>query len=388
MNLTDEQTKIHDAMLDFARMGGTYMTVGGYAGTGKTTLLAKVLETLQMTDNPPVVVFCCYTGKAASVLRGKLKDAGIWRENMYVGTIHGLIYEPDIAGGIIIGWHRVESIAADLIVVDEASMVNEEIWKDLRSYGVPIIAVGDHGQLPPIQGAFNLMEKPDYKLEKIHRQAEDNPIIKLSMIARVEGEIKSGMHGTGVWKTSGKNDAILDRVKNLKETLFLCGTNRTRRSINKAVRERFGFKGDTPQNGEKVICLRNNREEGIFNGMQGKVVSIKPISKFWYQAKIHMEDRADYSGRVLKEQFGAERTIQEHESIEQKDLKDLFDFGYCLTVHKAQGSEAESVVLFEERFSQSTDDQWRRWLYTAVTRARKYLMIVNRRYDKILAAKA
>lgn len=370
-------------MIEFARHGATYMTVGGYAGTGKTTLLAEMVRGLFATDTPPIVAFCCFTGKAASVLRGKLKEADILRENMYVGTIHGLIYEPEIANEMIVGWRRVDAIAADLIIVDEASMVNEEIWNDLRSYGVPIIAVGDHGQLPPIQGAFNLMEKPDHKLEKIHRQAEDNPIIKLSMIARVEGEIKSGVHGTGVWKTAGKNDVVLDRVKNMGDTLFLCGTNRTRVSINKAVRARLGFINyPLPANGDKVICLRNNRDEGIFNGMQGRVVSIKSASSLWFATKIHMEDRADYTGSVLKEQFGAEQTIREHPSIAQKDLKDLFDFGYCLTVHKAQGSEAESVVLFEERFSQSSDDQWRRWLYTAVTRARKYLMIVNRRYDR------
>lgn len=392
MNLTDEQNKIHDAMLDFARMGGTYMTVGGYAGTGKTTLLAKTMETLQMTDAPPVVVFCCYTGKAASVLRAKLKDAGILRDDMYVGTIHGLIYEPDIAGGIIIGWHRVESIAADLIVVDEASMVNEEIWKDLRSYGIPIIAVGDHGQLPPIQGAFNLMEKPDYKLEKIHRQAEDNPIIKLSMIARMEGEISMGTHGPGVFKTHGKNQEVIDKVANftggLRKNLFLCGRNQTRMQINKAVRARMGHVTSKPQSGERLICLRNNREKSIFNGMGGILMKIHNQNKIQYNMSIRMEDDLDYHGQVVIDQFGAEKTLQEHPYLEQKELKDLFDFGYCLTVHKAQGSEAESVVLFEERFSQSTDDQWRRWLYTAVTRARKYLMIVNRRYDKILAAKA
>ena len=56
---------------------------------------------------------------------------------------------------------------------------------------------------------------------------------------------------------------------------------------------------------------------------------------------------------------------------------DLFDFGYALTVHKAQGSQAKRVILFEERFSQMTDDEWRRWLYTAVTRAEEELFIFS-----------
>lgn len=390
MILTSEQTTIRDAMLTFAKYGGTYMTVGGYAGTGKTTLLSATMETLMQSEKPPVVVFCCYTGKAASVLRAKLKDAGILHDEMYVGTIHGLIYEPDVVGGVIIGWNRVPAINADLIIVDEASMVNKEIWDDLRSYGVPIIAVGDHGQLPPIEGAFNLMERPDYKLEKIHRQAEDNPIIKLSMIARMEGEIKMGPHGAGVMKMNAKNDEVLDKAhkwRGIRNTLFLCGTNRTRISINKAVRGRLGYATNVPQNGEKLICLRNNRQEKIFNGMCGTLTKIHNKNRIHYNATIAMEDESDYHGQVVIDQFGAEKTLQEHPFLEQKDLKDLFDFGYCLTVHKAQGSEAETVVLFEERFSQSTDDQWRRWLYTAVTRARKHLMIVNRRYDRVLAAK-
>jgi len=54
---------------------------------------------------------------------------------------------------------------------------------------------------------------------------------------------------------------------------------------------------------------------------------------------------------------------------------DLFDFGYALTVHKAQGSQAKKVILFEERFSKMDDTDWKRWLYTAITRAEEELLI-------------
>jgi ATP-dependent exoDNAse (exonuclease V) alpha subunit len=56
---------------------------------------------------------------------------------------------------------------------------------------------------------------------------------------------------------------------------------------------------------------------------------------------------------------------------------DLFDFGYALTVHKAQGSSADTVLLFEERNQHMSDDDWRRWLYTAVTRAERQLYIIG-----------
>lgn len=381
ISLTAEQQIVHDAMFEFALNGSGHMTVGGYAGTGKTTLLAEMIRSLMAAGAPPVIAFCCYTGKAASVLRSKLKAAIELTDEIYVGTIHGLMYKPEVQNEIIVGWKRVEVIPAQLIVVDEASMVNEEIWNDLLSYGIPIIAVGDHGQLPPIEGAFNLMENPKHKLEHIHRQAENNPIIRLSMLARTEGEIPYGKYGLNIIKISGKNDAILDRISDLKQTLFLCGLNRTRMSVNKAVRARLGIKSLQPIVGDKVICLRNNRAKGIFNGMGGSIISIQPNGRLWYDAQILMDDGRMYEGNVLQEQFGAERTIQIHPLIPQKDLKDLFDFGYCLTVHKAQGSEAESVVLFEERFKASDDNQWRRWLYTAVTRARTSLMIVNRRFS-------
>lgn len=384
IQLTDEQKQVHAAAIEFARrLEPGHLTIGGLAGTGKTTLTGEIVRTLREINPQAQFAFVCYTGKAASVLRTKLEASHSLVDEEYCGTIHGLIYEPIVVQQRIIGWKRVEEIKADLIFVDEASMVNETIWDDLRSYDVPIIAIGDHGQLPPIEGSFNLMSKPKHKLTKIHRQAEGNPIIKLSMLAREEGKIPCGEFGSRVRKVnSSTNESVLDMAGNIRETLFLSGTNRTRKSVNAAVRARLGFNNKNPMAGEKVICLKNNREAQIFNGVCGVLKLFRPESALWARVEVDMETGVCFEGDVVRPQFGSERTLQECEGINPKNLRELFDWGYCLTVHKAQGSEAESVVLFEERFSFFDEEQWRRWLYTAVTRARENLLIVNRTFSK------
>jgi len=377
IELTPDQKAVHDQILDFHKSKGETMTVGGFAGCGKTTLIAEVTRTLQ--NEKAEVSFCSYTGKAASVLREKLDRAEV--QYGFCGTIHSLIYRPVTERGLVVGWERKDALADDqnpeLIIVDEASMVNEEIWNDLKSYGIPILAVGDHGQLPPIAGTLNLMEKPDATLTKIHRQAEGNPIIRLSMLAREEGHIPLGEFGPGVRKIQTSPRLLIESQTFDKDVLFLCGYNWTRITVNKLIRTKLGRKF-FPEKGDKVICLKNNRKKSLFNGMGGEVVHIFHKDKWFFEARIMMADGTPFQGNIPKQQFCAKETMRDHPELDPKELKNLFDFGYCLTVHKAQGSEADEVVLFEERFSSMTDDEWRRWLYTGVTRARTKLTIIGK----------
>jgi exodeoxyribonuclease-5 len=380
--LTSEQQTVRDAAVDFveSRRPG-HLTIGGYAGTGKTTVTAEVVKRVRAFSWRPEVGFCCYTGKAASVLRSKLEAAGAVEPGDYCGTIHGLIYKPVLdEDDRVVGWRKRDELDQDVLFVDEASMVNAAIWNDLRGYGVPIVAVGDHGQLPPIEGAFNLMESPDLRLETIHRQAEGNPIVRLSIAARETGEIPHGYHAAGVGKITATDDQLLAMESwNPRETLFLCGYNRTRVSLNRKVRAAIGLTSPLPVPGDKVICLKNDRAAEVFNGMSGSVEAVGPAHAGWLDASIAMDSGIPYRGRILRAQFGAERTFREWPGVEPKDLKGLFDFGYALTVHKAQGSEADDVVLLEERFPKTDDATWRRWLYTGVTRARRRLLVVDRR---------
>lgn len=360
-----------------------YITIGGYAGTGKTTLIAVLRKRIAKLRKDMKVGFVSYTGKAARVLRNKLKDAKVLLSEDTVGTIHSLIYSPVVnEKEEIVGWKKKEKIDRDLIIIDEASMVDEIIWLHLLSYKVPIIVVGDHGQLPPISGSFHLIADPQLELVEIHRQAQGNPIIALSIQARQNGYIRPGFYGNFVRKFSKEDSDSQETVSELlanysPDTLILCGYNRTRKKLNLHIRNTLGFTSPLPQVGDRVICLRNNHEKHIFNGMTGTILKITDESTQWYKTQIQMDgEDGIYKGLISKDQFMSDSALNFTDKRSRIMAGDLFDFGYALTVHKAQGSQAKRVILFEERFSKMDDEAWRRWLYTAVTRAEEELYII------------
>ena len=364
-----------------------FITLGGYAGTGKTTLIAILRKILNKQDPKLKVAFAAYTGKAARVLKTYLKLADVLYKKDSVGTIHSLIYSPiENERHEIIGWQEKDEkdVKADLIIIDEASMVDQRIWRDLLAYKIPIIAIGDHGQLPPVQGSFNLMENPELKLETIHRQAETNPIIKLSIMARKTGKIPVGNYGNGVRKLSKFDPETQEILEDYfqsfnNETMILCGYNNSRIRLNNYLRQLLGFESAEPQAGDRIICLRNNHKKGIFNGMLGTLQRISQEGEEFYNLKIDFDDEEQvFEGLAVAKQFGATKSLNYGKEFRQLTLKaDLFDFAYALTVHKAQGSQASRVIVFEERFKQMSDDDWKKWLYTAVTRAEEELIIVG-----------
>lgn len=362
-----------------------FITLGGYAGTGKTTLIAIIRQELSKLNKNLKVGFASYTGKAARVLRTKLTEQKVILPQDTVGTIHSLIYSPIVNDKEeIIGWKKKDKIDRGLIIIDEASMVDESIWQHLLSYSVPIIVVGDHGQLPPISGNFNLMQSPQLQLEQIHRQAEENPIIGLSIQAREHGLIRTGKYSDTVQKYNLNDPESGEIVEELlatcdDDTLVLCGYNTTRVRLNNHIRTIRGFESPNPMPGDRVICLRNNHRKNIFNGMLGTIQSIEDADEDWYMATIALDDESGiYKGLISRSQFGAKESLNFTNKRSQIMRGDLFNFGYALTVHKAQGSQAKRVILFEERFGKMSDEQWRRWLYTAVTRAAEELYIFAR----------
>lgn len=386
MELSTDQNKALRNLNDWFEDKGSeqYITLGGYAGTGKTTLLSVFRKELHKRNKKTKVAFVSYTGKAARVLRGKLVEQKSIFDQDTTGTIHSLIYSPIVNDKEeIVGWKPRESLEADLIIVDEASMVDANIWRDLRAYGKRIIAAGDHGQLPPISGFFNLMEEPMLKLEEIHRQAKDNPIIRLSILARERGVIPAIDFGARVKKIRRDNSEgqsiVEEWLENFSpETLVLCGYNTTRVKLNNYLRKSLEFTSNEPEVNDRVICLRNNHEKEVFNGMLGVVVKLNSKNDDWYEAEIVMDGEDNiYDGLIYKKQFNSQGAMNFSDKRYLTKIGDLFDFGYALTVHKAQGSQARRVVLFEERFAKMDDDEWRRWLYTGVTRAEEELLIIG-----------
>ncbi len=382
--LSKDQKQVLRDLLGWLKHPTQSITVGGYAGTGKTTLIALLSLILHKHNQKIQLSFASYTGKAARVLKTHLQKHDSLFSKDTVSTIHGLIYEPLLdQQQQIIGWNKKKKIKTDLIIIDEASMIDQTIWHDLLSYQVPIIAVGDHGQLPPINGSFNLMAQPQLRLENIHRQAKNNPIIRLSFMARIKGTIPYRSFSPTVKKISKRDYAAQELTSDLlrqydSNSLVLCGYNLSRVRLNTQIRSTLGFDSISPLPNDQVICLRNNHAKEIFNGMIGKIIQIHQEDNDWFFAKIQFDQEDhQFSGLISKHQFNSPKTLSQTDQRKHTLKGDLFDFGYALTVHKAQGSQANRVILFEERFKQMDDDTWRRWLYTGVTRAIEELYIIG-----------
>jgi exodeoxyribonuclease V len=333
----------------------------GYAGTGKTTLAKHVAQGVDSK-----VVFAAFTGKAALVMRSK----GCFGAS----TIHSLIYQAidtDSPTPTFVRWDDGPASEAKLIVIDECSMVDAELGRDLMSFGAPILVLGDPAQLPPIQGGGFFTDcEPDAMLTEVHRQARNDPIVRLSMAIRAGERLAPGAYG----ETQVVRKSELDPQRVLDADQVLVGRNVTRRAYNARMRERRGFTEALPMQGDKLVCLRNKRMKGLFNGGLWVIKDRPRKRREVIGMRVHPEENAGAKPvkvRVREECFTG--AIEDVEWTYRKNYEE-FDFGYVLTVHKAQGSQWDDVVLFDESFA--FPESRERWLYTGVTRAAKRLTVV------------
>jgi len=416
IELTKDQEKVKDAILDLLHQCGykTYYwkhhsnlfstTIGGYAGTGKTTLISVLRQEIKKHFPKIRVAFLTFTGKASSVLKQKLEHSGSIEPEDYVGTIHGLIYavvtqwNKKLKTHVVVGWKlkHADDVYQDIFIIDEASMVSHEIWKDLLKFGKSTIAVGDHGQLPPINnghGAFNLMHDPEFKLTTIQRQSENSPIIWLSRFVRDYGYIPPNkLFSKDVFKISWNHKdckQIWENVVFDQHLVALCGFNTTRANLNDQIRKRLGHNTHEPYPGERIVCLKNNHTLKLMNGQIGTLLWSMPFDKDIYRMTVQVDGEPDpYECFVHNRCFGQVQYTMYDEGKELKDaLKsvrkhdmsalDFFDFGYVMSVHKSQGSEWDKVVVFEQRTKRWDDQYYARWLYTAITRARRKLFVIS-----------
>lgn len=382
----------------------TFVTkVVGYAGTGKTTLLACLRKEIYKAYSNLSIAFVTYTGKAASVLKSKLEENYVNTSLDYIGTIHGLIYKPEtkydnkLKAFVITGWKlkKRDELYHDLIIIDEGSMVSEKIWKDLQKFNCPIIVVGDHGQLPPVGDNFNLLKNPSFELKTIHRQALNSPIIKLSQFVRYNGFIPfNRMFSQDVFKLSWEHSICQDLWKNKvvfdESLVVLCGFNATRNKLNEMIRTKLDYTGNVPAPGERLICLKNDHQAGVMNGQQSTLVWLMPHHHVQnvYRMTMEIDNQAELLElNVSNKCFGqvSYNMIYEEDYKLKKEWKKItgegnlnyFDFGYATSVHKSQGSEWEKVILFEQRAKTWDDVYYARWLYTAITRAKSKLFIIS-----------
>jgi exodeoxyribonuclease-5 len=339
----------------------------GYAGTGKTTLARHLADSVEGK-----VSYAAFTGKAALVMRSKGCGGA--------STIHSLIYKARESGEEAPNfelWDEAPASKAKLIVIDECSMVDAELGRDLLSFGIPLLVLGDPAQLPPIQGAgFFTSAEPDAMLTEVHRQAKDDPIVRLSMLVREGERLEPGRYGDSEVVLRGDFDP--DRV--LEADQILVGRNNTRRAYNTRLRERLGREEGLPVAGDKLVCLRNNRKKALFNGGLWTVKE-RAAGRSGSVITMRIVPDADFSGAALgvkgvKVSVRRECFLGGIEDFDwpQRKKYDEFDYGYVLTVHKSQGSQWDDVVLFDESFA--FQDSRARWLYTGITRAAKKLTLV------------
>jgi ATP-dependent exoDNAse (exonuclease V) alpha subunit len=333
----------------------------GYAGVGKTTLARHAAASLNGET-----VFAAYTGKAAMVMRANGCEGAT--------TIHSLIYttKVDDKGAYTFTVNPNSRAAhADLIVIDECSMVDDAMARDLLSFGTPILVLGDPFQLPPLKGAgFFTEAKPNVLLTQIHRQAADSPIIRLSKTVREGGVIEVGRYGETIVAPSG--DIGLREM--IAADQVLCGRNATRKDVNRRIRESRGQSDPLPVDGDKLVCLKNNARKRLINGMLGRADDVLGLDQNLVLFTFEGEDGGPATKASVHRAF-FEGTDDRLPDVVRAKLYDHFTYGYGLTVHKAQGSQWNHVLVFDE--SDCFRDQSARWLYTAVTRAADRLTLVK-----------
>ena len=272
----------------FFHHGTQIFVLCGYAGTGKTFLIDHTVRKLGLVAGKSAV-FVAPTGKAASVLL---------RSGTPAGTVHSLIYtreediEVDENGEIVserfLRFSRKEKIDPEikLIVVDETSMVSDEVLRDLLSYGVKCLFSGDPAQLPPVGGSNTLLSMPCVTLTQIVRQEKDNPIVRIASMARAGKLLPFGSYGDNV-EILPKNSLTPQQRRRLflEADQIIVGTNRTRENLNREIRSYLGISASAvlPVEGEKLICTLNNwsktlDERGEFhlvNGIIGVCRNVK-----------------------------------------------------------------------------------------------------------------
>ncbi|AIT81637.1 ATP-dependent DNA helicase [Novosphingobium pentaromativorans] len=340
----------------------------GYAGTGKTTLAKELADSVKGK-----VLYATFTGKAALVLRKKgCEDAS---------TIHSLIYRVEIderTGEAEFKLNDESDLAgAALLIVDEVSMVGEDLARDLLSFGTRILVLGDPAQLPPVKDeGFFINAEPDVMLTEVHRQAQDNPIIRMSMDIRDGKRLTPGTYGNSLIARSRElgRERLGELV--LGADQLLCGLNRTRTSYNQRVRSMKGLAGSRrpwhPTVGDRLICLRNDKTKHLFNGGLWDAESIEDLGgKLGITVNSLDEKRDPLKVEVFEEFFnGTEQTIPWQEKRGSQE----FTFGWAITCHKSQGSQWDNVIIFDE--SGAFRDAKKNWLYTAVTRAAEQVTVI------------
>jgi exodeoxyribonuclease-5 len=404
MNWSPQQDRARSIVSRWMRDPNSKQTfyLAGYAGVGKSAL-AKDL----VSGSSKKWLFAAYTGKAAHVLSTK-GCAG-------ARTIHSLIYRfageakaaqiaalekelssPDTTdirrraaaqellqiqktrGPKFTRWETgpLDSDEVAGVVVDECSMCNSELGRDLESFGKKILVLGDPAQLPPVRGGGYFTERdPDVMLTEVHRQSLDSGVLRLATHIREGGSLSGFPSAPDAVILSSATDREIRTQAALSADQVLVGLNRTRHDLNRRLRALRSRTTQLPYAGDRLVCLRNERDTGLFNGSQWTVLSAEQPTEETMALTVKSED----DDRVV-----ATDAWLHHFDGRAEDLKRLgpgvrdyseFDWGSALTVHKAQGSGWPRVLVVDESRRLGGTEP-RRWIYTAITRSSEHVTVL------------
>lgn len=383
------------------------------AGSGKSTLIQYIVAALGFYDDD--VAYVAYTGKAANVLKNKGCSNAT--------TAHKLLYYAKRTKEgyyIFTPRERLEK-NYQLIVVDEVSMLPEELWYQLLSHGVYVLAMGDPGQLPPPKStAAPILEKPHVFLDEIMRQAQESAIIRLSMHIREGKDFRTFPTVSGEVGIIPHRSTFLGEDKALLQaSQVICGTNVERNKLNQRIRQLQG-RSPEPEIDDKIIGLDNHWNEisiegnALTNGAIGNIKNYKRelqdyprtnrllryISKptvLMYTDFVTDDGDTfnnlpiDYNCLVTGEpslNIKEESLIAKYQKsimfsgnyshAKWKDIPYHFNYGYAITCWKAQGSQYKDVLAYDCAWLKKMDyNQYIKYLYTAVTRAEQKILLVG-----------
>lgn len=352
------------------------LIISGLAGSGKSTIIKYICETLGILNSN--ILYTALTGKAVSVLRMKGHMAN---------TIHKSFYNAKpYKNNVFFTKKQTIPNFIKLIVIDEFGMVGDSFIDDILSFGVPVIGLGDHLQLPPIfeKNSYMVEESLDIFLDEVMRTDDISGILDIAMRARNREEL---------YPVTSGHSRIIDDKDEIKPMLeydkVLCWTNKTRRYLNALIRDELGIFNTYPVKNDKIVFLANRYdisleylgvEVCIVNGLECVVIEdSKIINDYQISVKARptfMDDEDLYfyvrCNRMIFDSYTDIvtdiRTIMDLDR--EKELFSTFaDYAYAITVTSSQGSEYGDILVLDEM------DRWRpeyyRYLYTGITRARK-----------------
>ena len=396
MELNDKQKQGLDIAVDRYKRKERYTVISGYAGTGKSTLVKFIVAALPNINPDKDVVYTSFTGKATQVLQKK--------GNKNVSTLHRLLFESIPKPDGTFYRKPVETVPYKIVIVDECSMVPKNLLQQLAKYDTHIICLGDPGQLPPVSKDEDnhLLDNPHIFLDEIMRQEAESEIIQLTMDIR-QGKPLNLFKGKEV-QILNKEDLTTGMM--LWADQIICATNATRVMINNQMRTLLG-KGGDPQDGDKVICLKNNwdtysdGDNPLVNGTVGYLKN--PFNTFIRLPYTITSDRKTRDLSLINAEFISD-TNESYGDINmdkqlfltgepgldwktaykmgrnwkyQDKIPDQFTYGYAITGWKAQGSEWDNVLVIEEGFPWDKEEH-KKFLYTCATRAAKKLVIIRK----------